>query len=225
MYSLVVLDALYKALPVDVDENSNGNITQMYIMLDETAEKHDCAAVVVHHTSKGAQHQKSVSDMGSGAGAQSRSADCHMVLRDHEDKDTVTLQAIIRSQKPIAPCCITFEYPLWKPAPDKNPSNVAVANKKPTPTLDEFLATIPFEPGRKNGVLAVSKARLGISKSTQEALLESAIARNLIEVVQPANKRLPHTIRRLADAPSLVSETKGKKCKKSGDHSNEAISL
>src|SRR4030095_16765759 len=122
-YSLVIIDALYKALPAGVDENSNSNITQMYVLLDETAEKHNCATTVVHHTSKGSQHGKAVSDMGSGAGAQSRSADVHIVLREHEDKDTVVLQAIVRSQQPIEPVCLVFEYPLWRLAPEKDPDS------------------------------------------------------------------------------------------------------
>lgn len=197
-YSLVIIDALYKALPAGVDENSNSNITQMYVLLDETAEKHNCATTVVHHTSKGSQQGKSVSDMGSGAGAQSRSADCHIVLREHEDKDTVVLQAIVRSQRPVEPVCLTFEYPLWRIAPEKNPNNVAVT-KKPAVTLQAFLDTLPDDASPKMDVLELSKQTLGVSKCELRALVAEATKRGLVEVDKPSNKNQPHTIRRTGD--------------------------
>ena len=65
-YSLVIVNALYKTLPAGTDENSNSNMTACYVLFDESAEKQNCALAVVHHTSKGAQHQKSVSDIGAG---------------------------------------------------------------------------------------------------------------------------------------------------------------
>jgi len=196
-YSLVIVDALYKALPAGTDENSNSDMTRAYVLLDASAEKHNCATTVVHHTSKGNQREKSVSDMGSGAGAQSRSAGAHIVLREHEDKDTVVLQAIVRSQKPVDPICLVFEYPLWRVAPDKDPANTAMSNKKPTPTLDDFLATLPTEPGAKSDVLAWSKTKLGCSKDTIKALVQEAKSRGLVEIAAPANKTLAHTIRKL----------------------------
>lgn len=195
-YSLVIIDALYKALPAGVDENSNSNITQMYVLLDQTAEKHNCAMTVVHHTSKGSQQGKSVSDMGSGAGAQSRSADVHIVLREHEDKDTVVLQAIVRSQQPIEPLCLTFAYPLWQAAPGKDPNNVAVS-KRPAVTLDAFLNTLPLEPEPKLEVLAATKQALKVSRTELLALVAESTKRGLIEVTKPSNKKLPHTIRRI----------------------------
>jgi hypothetical protein len=199
-YSLVVIDALYKSLPRGIDENSNSEMTSAYILLDQAAEKHNCALTVVHHTSKGSQHAKSVSDMGAGAGAQSRSADVHIVLRDHEDENTIVLQAILRSQKPIEPVCLTFDFPLWQVATNKNPANVAIANKKPIATMDEFLETIPLEPLPKNEVLSASKLTLGVSKGTITALLHEATKRKLIIVEKPANKILPHTICRVTAA-------------------------
>ncbi len=195
-YLLVIIDALYKCLPAGTDENSNSDMTRAYVLLDKAAEQHNCAMVVVHHTSKGSQREKSVSDMGSGAGAQSRSADVHVVLREHEDKDTVVLQAIVRSQRPVDPICLSFEYPLWHLAPEKNPANTAIANRKPAPTLDEFVASLPTEPGTKSEVLASSKLKLGCSKDTVKALVNEAERRKLIEVIVPTKKTLPHMIRR-----------------------------
>ena len=44
------------------------------------------AIVLVHHTTKGAQAGKSVTDIGAGGGAQSRAADTHLVARYDEKK-------------------------------------------------------------------------------------------------------------------------------------------
>ena len=195
-FSLVIVDALYKAMPKGTDENSNADITQAYIVLDGIAEGQDCAAVCVHHTSKGAQHAKSVTDMGAGAGAQSRSADVHLVLRDHEDPDTCVLAAVVRSQVPVDPLCIEFVYPLWRVAPDKDPGNVAVAGKKPSATLDDFVKTIPAEPAPKKETLAASKLALGIARGSLDALTHEAMKRGLIKIVIPTNRTSPHLISR-----------------------------
>ena len=199
-FSLIVVDALYKTLPKGTDENSNSDITAAYITLDGIAEGQDCASVVVHHTSKGTQHAKAVSDMGAGAGAQSRSADVHLVLRDHEDADTVVLAAVVRSQRPVDPICIQFMHPLWRVAPDKNPGSIAVAGKKPSATLADFLETIPVAPSPKKETLAATKLALGISRDSLDALTHEATKRGLIEIVVPSNRTSPHLISRSTKA-------------------------
>ncbi len=196
-YSVIIVDALYKALPRGTDENSNSDMTQAYCLLDEIAEKSNSAVVVVHHSSKGSQHQKSVSDMGSGAGAQSRSADVHIVLRDHEAANTVVMQAIIRSQRPVEPQCLTFNYPLWSVAPDLDPEAIAVANKKTTPTLEAFLATISTTPTPKTIALERSRQLLFATKNTVMALVHEAVNQGLVAVEQPKVKTKPYTIRRI----------------------------
>ncbi len=193
-HCLIGLDALYKAMPRDSDENSNSDMTSAFITLDAIAETQDCALMGNHHASKGSQHNKSISDMGSGAGAQSRSADVHAVLREHEDPDTCVLAAVLRSQVPVEPVVIKFEYPLWVLAPDKNADNVAVANKKPGATLDQFLATIPIDPSPKKETLAASKLTLGIARDSLDALTHEATKRGLIEVIIPTNRTAPHLI-------------------------------
>jgi hypothetical protein len=196
-YSLIVVDALYKALPHGTDENSNSEMTRAYVILDGIAERQNAACVVVHHTSKGAQHTKSVTDMGAGAGAQSRSADVHLVLRDHEDENTVVLAAVVRSQAPVEPACLKFEYPLWRLAPDKDPENVAAAGKKKGATLEAFVATIPTEPAPKKVTLAKTKQLLGISRGTLDVLEEEAVNRGLIKIHEPKNKTKPYLVSRI----------------------------
>ena len=71
-YCLVGLDALYKAMPRNSDENSNSDMTAAYVTMDAIAETQDCTLMGNHHASKGSQHTKSISDMGSGAGAKQK---------------------------------------------------------------------------------------------------------------------------------------------------------
>jgi hypothetical protein len=193
-YGLVIVDALYKAMPRDSEENSNSDMTRAYVVLDAIAETHDCGMAVVHHTSKGSQAGKSVSDIGAGAGAQSRSADAHIVLLPHDDDDTIVLDAILRSLPPIEPFCLTFDYPLWRLAPDKDPERVA---EKQTVTLEDFLEVIPAEPSRKTEVLAHAKEVLGVSERRLAALLHEATLAHRLIVTEPANKTKPHLIHRM----------------------------
>lgn len=121
-YSLVVLDAWYRSLPAGVSENSNSDVMALYNRIDQTLGKLHCGWANIHHSSKGSQSDKSVVDVGSGAGAQSRAADCHIVLREHETKGIYVLDAAVRSFKPIQPLAIEWQYPLWHLAGDIDPT-------------------------------------------------------------------------------------------------------
>ena len=195
-YQLIVIDAFYKCLAADVDENSNSSMTQMLVLLDEIAETQNCTTAFVHHTSKGSQANKNVSDVGAGAGAQSRSVDAHIVLREHEEKDTVVMDGILRSQPPIAPVCLEFHYPVWQLSLDKNPDAIKASNKKPVPTLEEFVKTLPVELSRMTESLEQSRHVLLCSKSCLKALVMAAEERGMIEIVTSENKRKPRMIRR-----------------------------
>ena len=113
-YKLIIIDAFYRALPVDTDENSNSSMTQVYNKLDRFAEDVGCAVVLVHHTSKGNQAYKSTTDSGSGAGAISRAADTHVILRKHRKENAAVLDSVVRSWKGIGKIGLRFEYPLWR---------------------------------------------------------------------------------------------------------------
>ena len=67
-YQLIVLDAWYRSLPAGVDENSNRDIMAQYNLIDSITARLGCGWVNVHHASKGNQSEKSVSDVGAGAG-------------------------------------------------------------------------------------------------------------------------------------------------------------
>lgn len=123
-FSLIVLDAWYRFAPSGSDENSNGDVTQLYNLLDSVADKIGSAFVCIHHSSKGNQSGKSVTDVGSGAGAQSRAPDSHLTIRQHEEENAVVVEAAVRSFAPMKPFCLRWNFPVWTPADDLDPKDL-----------------------------------------------------------------------------------------------------
>ena len=83
-YKLIFWDALYRFAVEGVSENDNSAMATFYNRMDRIAAWTNAANVLIHHASKGDQSGKRVTDVGAGAGAQSRAADCHLILREHE---------------------------------------------------------------------------------------------------------------------------------------------
>jgi hypothetical protein len=116
-FKVIVLDAFYRFMPVGSDENDNGTMANIYNVLDAYADRLRCSFVLIHHSTKGSQSGKSVTDVGAGAGAQSRATDTHLVLRPHEENGVVVLDAAVRSWQPIDPVCLRWSFPLWNADP------------------------------------------------------------------------------------------------------------
>lgn|GEM_PF-2741289 len=83
-----------------------GRITAIYNLLDGYAQAMKSSIILVHHTSKGNQANKSVTDLGSGAGAQSRSPDTHLTLRQHQEDGVVSVFCCVRSFPPVESFCL-----------------------------------------------------------------------------------------------------------------------
>ncbi len=113
-YAVIILDAFYKFYPPKFDENSNSEMATLYNKLDRYADCLECAFVLIHHSSKGNSATKSVTDMGAGAGSQSRACDAHMVLRQHQNPGTFVIDVANRSFKPIETFCAKFRFPVWE---------------------------------------------------------------------------------------------------------------
>ena len=115
-YSLVIIDALYRTIPQGTSENDNAMMMAIYNKLDyyASASQWDCAIAVVHHSSKGQQGDKQLTDVGAGAGSISRAADTHIVIRPHEDEGLSVLECVTRSFKSPDPVSIQFDCPLWQ---------------------------------------------------------------------------------------------------------------
>ena len=123
-FSLIILDAFYRFMPAESSENDNALITGLYNLLDRWAERLGCSFALIHHTSKGGQSDKSVTDVGAGAGSQARAADAHLVLRPHEEPGCVVLDAVVRSFKPFEPVALRFAFPRWHLASELDPTKL-----------------------------------------------------------------------------------------------------
>lgn len=115
-YRLIIVDALYRAIPGGVSENENQQMTGCYNVLDEIAKQTGAAIAIVHHSSKGDQSGKAQTDVGAGAGSIARAADCHASIRPHKEDDYFVLEASCRSFPPPQAKTIYFEAPLWQEA-------------------------------------------------------------------------------------------------------------
>jgi hypothetical protein len=113
-FDVIILDALYRFLPQGTSENDNAQMMLIYNTIDRIARIFDCSVICVHHSSKGNQTEKQVSDVGAGAGAISRAADTQVVLFPHEQKDMVCVEAITRSSKTPAARSATLDGFLWR---------------------------------------------------------------------------------------------------------------
>jgi hypothetical protein len=140
-FDLVIVDPLYKLLPKDGDENSNVQMSHVFASLLQISEILQAGMVIVHHLSKGDQSQKAVTDLGSGAGSQSRACDGHLVFREHAEPDAAVFAGAVRSWPPFDPFCLRWQYPLWEPAIDLDPNDL----KKPKPRARKADAE-PAEP-------------------------------------------------------------------------------
>jgi hypothetical protein len=129
-YQLVIVDAWYRAIPAGTDENDNGAVAGLYNSIDAIANRLRCSFVLIHHTSKGNQAGKAVTDVGAGAGSQSRATDVHLTLRRHREENAVVLDAVVRSWHPPQPICLRWEFPLWRPAPELDPTDLDVWSPK-----------------------------------------------------------------------------------------------
>ena len=123
-FKTIILDSKYRFAKAGTSENDNTSETQFYNQVDRIAEHTRAAIPMIHHASKGNQAGKSVTDTGSGAGAQSRAPDCHLVLREHETEGVVVLEAAVRSFAPVVPLALRWDFPLWEPDDEADTSQL-----------------------------------------------------------------------------------------------------
>jgi hypothetical protein len=194
-FKVVILDAFYRFLPKETDENDNGTMAELYNHIDACAEQLQCAFVIVHHSSKGNQSQKAVTDIGAGAGAQSRATDTHLVLRPHEVPDVVVLEAAVRSWPPLKPRCLRWEFPLWLPADEFDPADLKQERKRrkraePEPTVQSeakpewtaqlFTERLVSSSPRVTAAILADANEEGLSDHKTEKLLAKAEAKGLV---------------------------------------------
>lgn len=192
-FKVIVLDAFYRFMPERCDENDNAMMANIYNTIDSYADRLRCSFVLIHHSTKGNQSSKAVTDVGAGAGSQSRATDTHLVLRPHDEDGVVVLDAAVRSWPPIAPVCLSWDFPVWQPAPDLDPSDLRSersrkkrkeqpeAPAEPAWTVDRFIeAFISDEPRTKAEIRSAAKEQAGLSVRRSDDFLATAEAQGLV---------------------------------------------
>ena len=188
-YRMIVIDAFYRALPKDTDENDNGSIAGIYNLIDTFAREVGCSFVLIHHTSKGNQSQKSITDVGAGAGSQSRAADTHLILREHKDDGYLVLEAVVRSFPRQEPIVLQKAFPLMVPDYGRSPEDLAgkaeVGVKKDDPPPSEIAKRLAElvdseHPQPKGVFVDLVKTTYGIMEKTARLAVDTAIAEGVV---------------------------------------------
>jgi hypothetical protein len=191
-FSVIILDAFYRFMPVDTDENDNGTMANVYNRLDSYADRLGCCFALIHHTSKGNQSAKGVTDVGAGAGSQSRATDTHLVLRPHEQDDVVVLEAAVRSWPPVMPRCLRWTFPVWTADDNLDPSllrSEKPRRKKSDATEDEpdedwtverFVQACVTAMPESRAVILERAEGLGVSNRRAVQLLQRAEGAGLV---------------------------------------------
>jgi hypothetical protein len=191
-FRVIILDAMYRFMPREMDENDNGTMANVYNAIDRYADLLGCCFVLIHHTSKGNQSGKAITDVGAGAGSQSRATDTHLVLRPHEEDDVVVLEAAVRSWPPVLPRCLRWAFPVWLPADDLDPtllrSEKPKRKEKPVTedepqeewTPERFVQTCVSDVPETRAVILDRAEGLGLSNRRGVQLLQRAEFAGLI---------------------------------------------
>jgi len=188
-YDLIIIDALYRLLPENFDENSNADMARLYNLLDEIAARMDAAVVIVHHSTKGDQSEKSITAVGAGAGALSRATDTHLIFRQHEVPDCYVVEARCRTFKSPEPVVVQFEYPLWKVRKDLDPTSIFKPGRKASPTgtggvtrdAGWFALTVASStPQTKTAIIAEATNIHGLSQRRADGLFAIALSKGLL---------------------------------------------
>jgi hypothetical protein len=187
-FNLVIMDAFYRFIPKGSDENDNATISQLYNHIDRYAQRLGCSFVLIHHSSKGNQSGKVVTDVGAGAGSQSRAADAHIILRPHQQDGAAVLDAAVRSWPPIDPICLQWMFPVWNPASGLDPADLrpdrprrkAKTDAEPAPPpeppwdAERFVARFITPEARPKAAILEAAEKAGLSERRAETLLKRA---------------------------------------------------
>ena len=171
-------------MPKGTDENDNGTVAGIYNLIDKYAAALDCAFILIHHTSKGNQSLKAVTDVGAGAGSQSRASDTHVILRRHKEQGVVVMDSVVRSFPSIGPVCLRWNWPLWNRDDSLNPEElegkqeIAVHHDDPPPEdiAQKLVDLVDGEQPMAKGVFVERvKTTYGIMAKTAKLAVEIAI--------------------------------------------------
>jgi len=184
-YSCIIIDALYRVLPDGAQENESADLKTAFNLIDAYAERTGAAIVLIHHSTKGNQAEKSVTDVGSGSGVMSRAADTHVVLREHEQEGAVVMEAVARSWPPMKPVCLVKAFPLWKTSTLLDPTALKrTKQRKPKEmkdiwTAQRFAEEFITDTSQPKAAIIDDAITAGLTERQANRLFISAMAKKL----------------------------------------------
>lgn len=170
-------------------ENENDNSPAFYNLADRIAVSTSTLQFFVHHSTKGSQSEKRVTDVGAGGGVQSRAADTHLVLREHEEPGVVVLEAAVRSFAPVEPLALRWSFPLWIPADDVDTSllkgrlkpSEERQNEKDREGVDKIVHVLrKWSEADGPATPRALREKTGIGPARQQRLLDSMVSDGLL---------------------------------------------
>ena len=186
-FKMIIVDAFYRVMPKNMDENDNGTMASVYNLIDRYAGTTGAAFVLIHHTTKGVQANKAITDVSAGAGSQSRACDTHVVLRRHEEEGVVVMDGVCRSFAPPTPCCLRFSFPVWNRDDTLNPAELEGREIQPKRTksdpvsdIDNVVAILDT-PMSKGKLEAKVQIELGYSYHKAREIVNTALELGAIE--------------------------------------------
>ena len=184
-----------------MEENDNAKMAGIYNTLDQLAGQLNCAFVLIHHTTKGNQANKSVTDMGAGAGSQSRAADAHIVLRRHTEEDAVVLEAAVRSFPPVSPIGLRWQFPVWVYDSSLDVTSLDGKLEKSVGTRDinfdselERVVEILDKPLSKTEAVAFVQGQLKVSRNHAREIIEYGKAIGVLDEVPEVDPDNPRKV-------------------------------
>jgi hypothetical protein len=189
-FAVVFFDPISRMYPKGVKESDPESFGDIYNKIDAFNDHHGCAAIVVHHGTKGSQTNKGVTYVGSGTGMISRAADAHIIGRAHEDPQAVVIDAALRSFKPIEPFCLRWKFSLWVSAPDLDP-RLLKSDRPKRRTNDQVPdTTIPFDAEKfaSKFLTEIPRKRSVIIAAAQAAGLTERMAGNLLALAEDQSR-------------------------------------
>ncbi len=128
-WKLVVLDAFYRFMPADSDENDNG--TMAASTTGSTRTRGTSAARSSSSTTRRRARRPARPSPTSGRARGAEPAtDTHLVLRPHEEDGCVVLDAAVRSWPPVEPRCLRWTFPVWNPDDSLDPEALSVEGRR-----------------------------------------------------------------------------------------------
>jgi len=179
---LIVIDSLRGLLAYsEDDENNNLMLQGLYCKLRELAEGFQCAVLVVHHTSKGAQANKLTTDLGAGGGAIAGASDGHLGFIPSADRRLATLRGEMGNFPPLGPLRLRQrEFPIWEleSRDGRNQDETSDCDV----AIDRLLREGFTNDTEAKGVLIDRMLQLKIAKSERHSnrIIRSASARKVI---------------------------------------------